>query len=51
MDSKYYDVILTLLEIVKEQRGNISYKDYIISDQNKEITELKLQLEGVKTDE
>lgn len=48
MDKKYYDVIFTLLEMLKDQRGEISWKDIVINDKENEIKTLKAELEGKK---
>lgn len=47
MDTKYYDVIFTLLELLKELKSENNWKDIVISDKEKEIKTLKEQL-GIK---
>lgn len=46
MDNKYYDVIFTLVELIKEQRSENSWKDIVIKDKDEEIKSLKEELEG-----
>jgi hypothetical protein len=46
MDTKYYDIIITLLELLKEQRSESNWKDIVIRDKDQEIKKLKDELEG-----
>lgn len=48
MDNKYYDVVFTLLEMIKEQRSENNWKDLVIRDKDNEIRDLKSRLEDKK---
>lgn len=41
MDTKYFDIIITLLELLKEQRSESNWKDIVIRDKDEEIKKLK----------
>lgn len=54
METKYYDVIFTLLEFLKDLKNENNWKDIVIKEKEKEITTLKEQLkikEGVTPNE